>query len=48
VDRDSEFWELGAACFGIAAKFELRPIRERTAAGRAAINPQKGVKFGRS
>ena len=48
MDRDSEFWELGATCFGIAAKFELRPIRERTAAGRAAINPQKGVKFGRS
>src|SRR3954451_23784864 len=35
VDTDSEFWELVAACFGIAAKFELRRIRERTAAGRA-------------
>ena len=33
VDTDSEFWELVAACFGIAAKFELRLIRERTAAG---------------
>ena len=46
VDTDSEFWELVAACFGIAAKFELRRIRERTAAGRAAAKAQ-GVKFGR-
>jgi DNA invertase Pin-like site-specific DNA recombinase len=36
VDTDSEFWELVAARFGIAATFELRRIRERTAAGRAA------------
>ena len=46
VDTESEFWELVAACFGIAAKFELRRIRERTAAGRAAAKAQ-GVKFGR-
>src|SRR4051794_9481963 len=47
VDTDSEFWELVAAfCFGIAAKFELRRIRERTAVGRAAAKA-KGVKFGR-
>src|SRR6185369_4550634 len=42
----SRVWELVAACFGIAAKFELRRIRERTAAGRAAAKAQ-GVKFGR-
>jgi DNA invertase Pin-like site-specific DNA recombinase len=46
VDTESEFWELVAACFGIAAKFELRRIRERTSAGRAAAKAQ-GVKFGR-
>src|SRR5215203_2482782 len=46
VDTDSEFWELVAACFGIAAKFELRRIRERTAAGRARAKAQ-GIKFGR-
>lgn len=46
VDTDSEFWEVVAACFGIAAKFERRRIRERTAAGRAAAKEQ-GVQFGR-
>ena len=46
VDTESEFWEVVAACFGIAAKFELRRIRERTAAGRAHAKAQ-GVKFGR-
>jgi len=46
VDTESEFWEVVAACFGIAAKFELRRIRERTAAGRAHAKSQ-GVKFGR-
>src|SRR4051794_12490563 len=46
VDTESEFWELVGACFGIAAKFELRRIRERTAAGRARAKAQ-GVKFGR-
>ena len=38
VDTDSDFWELEAACFGIVAKFELRSIRERTVASRAATS----------
>jgi DNA invertase Pin-like site-specific DNA recombinase len=46
VDTESEFWELVGACIEIAAKFELRRISERTAAGRAAAEAQ-GVKFGR-
>ncbi len=46
VDTDSEFWEVVAACFGIAAKFERRRIRERTSAGRARAREQ-GVQFGR-
>ena len=42
VGTDSEFWELVAAGFGIAAKFELRRTRERTGAGRAAAKAQGG------
>jgi DNA invertase Pin-like site-specific DNA recombinase len=44
MNTESEFWELVAACFGIAAKFELRRTRECTAASRAKA---QGVRFGR-
>lgn len=46
VDTASDFWEVVAACFGIAAKFERRRIADRTAVGRVRAKAQ-GVKFGR-
>lgn len=46
VDTASEFWEVVAACFGIAAKFERGRILARTAIGRERAKAH-GVKFGR-
>src|ERR1700732_4618566 len=46
IDTTSDFKELILAIFGIAAKLELRRIKERTKRGRADAKA-KGVKFGR-
>ena len=46
IDTASDFKEIILAIFGVAAKLELRRIKERTTRGRADAKA-KGVKFGR-
>jgi DNA invertase Pin-like site-specific DNA recombinase len=46
IDTTSDFADVVLAILGVAAKLELRRIRERTTRGRADAKA-KGVKFGR-